>query len=168
MEKAIYCLKIFIFRKQFLVDNKVEESKYRDVCIFIIRVYVRAWFCAPYAALAPKQDLEFIKSLYNYRSIDQNISERTVKIFSNHMWYLTPELVALSFFDHNLSYEEKIEMCKALELDCSTFVHEKKILVNDKNVNKIVQASLSDFVCKDTLQFFKRYNITPSFLTKDP
>lgn len=114
MAKAIYCLKMFIFRKQFLSNKKNDEIKCRDVCIFIIRVYTQAWFCAPFAPQAPNQDLNFLKYLYEYRRIDQNISDCAVKKFSNHLWYLIPEMTALSFFDANISFEEKLKMCEAL------------------------------------------------------
>jgi hypothetical protein len=36
MSKAIYSLKIFMFRKQFILKNHEEES-IRTICIFLIR-----------------------------------------------------------------------------------------------------------------------------------
>ena len=168
MAKAIYCLKIFLFRKQFLTDRKEDELKCRDVCIFIVRLYVQAWFCAPEAPQAPSQDLKFLKDLHEYKTIDKNISEATVKKFMNHLWYLTPELAALSFFDSNLADSEKRLMCEALNLKRSSFSYEKRILADRKNIKQISEASLSDFICKDSLNFFNRYQINPTFLTKDP
>lgn len=84
MSKAIYCLKIFIFRNQYLVD-KQELDKFRAVCIFIVRLYAKAWFTTTNTIEAPTSDLQFIK----------------------HLWYLVPETAALSFFSTNLSTEEK-------------------------------------------------------------
>ena len=99
MAKAIYCLKIYIFRKQYLLDKNDVEVKCRDVCIFIVRVYVKAWFCASLAAQVPNQDLKFLKCLCEYRRIDESISDCAVRKFMNHLWYLTPQLAALAFLD---------------------------------------------------------------------
>ncbi|XP_031781453.1 uncharacterized protein LOC116416627 [Nasonia vitripennis] len=156
MAKAIYCLKIFIFRKQYLLDKKDVEVKCRDVCIFILRVYVHAWFCTPFAAQAPNQDLKFLKCLYEYRRIDESISDCAVRKIMNHLWYLTPHLTALAFFDFTISNEEKLKMCEALQSNSSAFVYGKRILVNEKNLDKIVNSSISDFICKDTYETFRR------------
>lgn len=168
MAKANYSLKMFIFRRQFLLNDKDAEMKCRDVCIFIIRVYTQAWFCAPFAAQAPNQDLNFLKCLYEYRHIDQMISECTVKKFSKHLWYLTPEMAALAFFDDNISIEEKMKMCKALESNSSVFVYEKRILTNDKNVIDVINSSMHNYICQDTYKFFERFKINTNFLTKHP
>ncbi|KAL4132318.1 hypothetical protein QTP88_009490 [Uroleucon formosanum] len=88
MAKAIYCLKIYIFRNEFKLT----------------------WFKAPTAAAAPYQDLLFIQKLYNYSSIDNNISRVAMNKFRNHLWYLTPEAVALAFFDKSISIESKRKM----------------------------------------------------------
>lgn len=41
-----------------------------DKCIFLIRIYVKAWFGAPHAATAPYQDFNFIRDVYNYYDTD--------------------------------------------------------------------------------------------------
>ena len=56
----------------------------------------------------------------------------------NHLWYLTPQLAALAFFNLTISNEEKLKMCEALQLNSGAFVYGKRILVNEKNFNKIV------------------------------
>ncbi|KAF0744055.1 Uncharacterized protein FWK35_00030830, partial [Aphis craccivora] len=63
MAKAIYCLKAFMFRNLFKLTIS-EEDGLRDICIFIVRIYIEAWFKAPSAAAAPYQDLLFIRKLY--------------------------------------------------------------------------------------------------------
>lgn len=168
MAKAIYCLKIYIFRKQYLSNNREDELKYRDVCIFIIRAYTRAWFCSPFAAQAPNQDLNFLKCLHEYKCIDQSISDCAVKKFINHLWYLTPEMTALAFFDANIPVEEKLKMCEALKSSSSTFVYDKRILTNERNVKDLVNSSICDFICKDTYKFFERFKINQNFLGKHP
>lgn len=59
MSKAIYCLKMYMFQKQFNVGSKKDLLGLGDVCIFISIVYVKAWFEAPCSIKAPVQDLNF-------------------------------------------------------------------------------------------------------------
>ena len=68
------------------------------------------WFRAPNSVMAPNEDLKFIKNIIKYRQIDQNISEKALGKYLNHLWYLNPELVCLSLFDQNVSKDEKTKM----------------------------------------------------------
>jgi hypothetical protein len=60
MSRAIYCLKIYIFRKQFSLSSS-EKNTIRNICVFIIRFYLKAWFNCTMPAKAPANDLNFIK-----------------------------------------------------------------------------------------------------------
>jgi hypothetical protein len=51
MAKALYTFKIWMFRSQFSLTGR-EEKGLRDVCLFLITVYLEAWFTAPVAAAA--------------------------------------------------------------------------------------------------------------------
>lgn len=62
MAKAIYSLKIFLFRNEFKLTLK-EHNAFRDLCIFIVRLYIQQWFRAPVASRAPNLDLDFIKNI---------------------------------------------------------------------------------------------------------
>lgn len=103
MSKAIYCLKMYIFRDSCKLSAEDEKS-FQDIALFIVFVYVPFWYSAPLAAAAPNQDLEFIKSVYRYRTIDKNLSDAVLGKFRNHLWYFSPEAAALSFFDKNVSF----------------------------------------------------------------
>lgn len=117
MSKAIYCLKIFLFRDEFQLTDE-ERRGISDVCIFITTTYVVAWFSTPLAIEAPSQDLTFFKKLFEYRMVDPDISYAAVNKFRNHLWYLSPQAAAFSFFDLKLlSVETKIRMIKALNHD---------------------------------------------------
>lgn len=49
MAKGIYTLKIFAFRDQFkLTAHEIQAS--RQICLFTVIIYVKAWFSAPVAA----------------------------------------------------------------------------------------------------------------------
>lgn len=72
MAKAIYSLKIYLFREQFRLTVK-EETALRNICIFIIRLYIKSRFYVPSAIKAPFQDLTFIKNLLNYIAIKTHL-----------------------------------------------------------------------------------------------
>lgn len=78
MAKAIYSLKIYLFRKQFKMTAKKLDAL-RDVCVFIVTTYVQAWFEAPLASKAAENDLNFLKKMYRYREIDSEISQVTLQ-----------------------------------------------------------------------------------------
>jgi len=63
---------------------------------------------------APNLDLQFIKSLKSYEIVDSQISTAAIKELCIHLWYLTEEAAALSFFDGSITFEIKILMVKAL------------------------------------------------------
>jgi len=89
MSKAIYCLKIFILRQKYKL-NKRENNSVRDICIFNVRCYVKTWFNAPNACFAPRQDLQFLRDFYDYKTIDEKLSEVTQKNVSIIYGNLSP------------------------------------------------------------------------------
>lgn len=113
MAKGIYTLRIYLFRMQFKMTKK-EKRNILDLCLFIVKVYVKAWYTCPFAIQAPYHDLNIIKRLLDYEAIDSDISRVTVATFQNHLWYLANETVALSFFDENIPLETKRKMVSNL------------------------------------------------------
>lgn len=102
MAKAIYTLKVFLFRDQFALTPK-ELNNLRDICIFLVRMYVKAWIGCTDAIAAPNQDCNFIKESVAYAEIDSKMSSDLLLKIKNHFWYLSEENVALAFFDSNVS-----------------------------------------------------------------
>lgn len=100
---------MLLFRDQFKL-SKPQLNGLRDVCVFIVRLYVKVWFGCTEAVEAPNQDLHFLKSLHEYTELDENLSNTMVKKFIRHLWYLAEEAVALAFFDSNVSYDTKRKM----------------------------------------------------------
>ena len=82
MAKGIYCLKIF-FRREFVLALE-EENAICDIFIFIVSVYVEAWFCAPSAIEAPYLDFRVLSKLYEYQVIDPGIPRVALKELINH------------------------------------------------------------------------------------
>ena len=54
-------------------------------------------------ASAPANDLELLKSLQQYYSINAVVAKATSQKMSNHLWYLAPEIVRLALFDSEVS-----------------------------------------------------------------
>lgn len=170
MSKAIYSLKIYLFREQFQLTKKQTQG-IAEVCIFIVIVYVKGWFTAPLANRAPNHDFQFLKRLDNYKLIDLDVSQEAVLKFKNHLWYLNPEAVALSFFDDELEVEVKRKMVEALntvEEDTTDRPTPKRIDVKLKDISHLCNQDLDYFVSVRTFDFFKRFNIDSAFLTTDP
>ena len=114
--KAIYSLKIYALRKYFNLP-KYEIDNFRKVCKFVVFVYLKAWFQAPLPIYAPNNDFQFSKELVKYKNIDKSIFKVAVKKFKSHLWYLSPELCAMAFFDNNVSNDMKRKMVQALKID---------------------------------------------------
>lgn len=183
MAKAIYSLKIFIFRNQFSLNDS-EIDVIRSICLFIINVYVKYWFNAPKATLAPNQDLQLFKTLLNYERIDGDISRVALSKLINHLWYLNPEQVAFAFFDNTLDKQIKINMAaKLLSFEQNNDSDDQLIDRSEANIQdeRIVKAKIDlkeahSFLDKDvdyfitpqTFNFYKRFNISTHFLHYDP
>lgn len=68
MAKAMYCLKIFLFRREF--DLAVKDRKaLRNICIFIVSIYVEMWFSASSAAQAPYKDFQLLNKLDSFKKL---------------------------------------------------------------------------------------------------
>lgn len=171
MAKAIYCLKIQLFRDQFKLTSQEQEAL-EALCVFIVRVYCKTWFNAPRACLAPKQDLDLIENLLKYESIDKKISEKGINKMINHLWYLSPELVALALFDPTVQNTVKSQMATKILTNqaeenekCSRNMRPK---LKKEQLPKSLEKGLPALITSETYLLFKRLNINTEFLEKDP
>lgn len=167
MAEAIYCLKIYIFRDSFKLTEE-DEKNLREISLFIVFVYVPFWYTAPLAATAPNQDLEFIKTVYQYRTIDKELSDAVLEKFRNHLWYLSPEAAALSFFDKNISVSVKQKMVEALKLsDDDQLDIPIRFIFNKENFKWFLNKNIDYFINSNFLKFFERFHIDTNFLQLD-
>ena len=105
------------FQNQFKI-TQTESKNLEEVCKFIASIYVKHWFSASDAASAPRNDLHLLKSLQDYRNINEKIASAALNKIKNHLWYLSEQLIALSFFDDEISIDTKQKMKEAhLPLD---------------------------------------------------
>lgn len=165
MSKAIYALKVFMFRDQFEL-SKEEKSGIRDVCIFLVLIYVKAWFSSSIGIEAANNDIQLVKESISYSKIDAVASEVILDTISKHLWYLGSETIGMSFFDARVSNIEKRKMVAALNVESSPC---KRFVVSPTDINRFVgKKNLCDFVSSDTRNFFKRFDICTDFLSIDP
>lgn len=84
MAKAIYSLKILLFRDQFPLRS---AEKLFWSSVFIYNKYLRRSLVqrSPNPILAPNQDLELIKSLVMYSKIDKDVAEKALTKLLNHL-----------------------------------------------------------------------------------
>ncbi|XP_074101181.1 uncharacterized protein LOC141528828 [Cotesia typhae] len=106
MAKAIYSLKMYLFRDEFKLSQK-ELHGLRHFCIFIVTLYLKAWFSSTSATTAAYHDLQFMKNLLEYKNINPLISSATCEKMISHLWYLSDELAILSLFDDGVPLEVK-------------------------------------------------------------
>ena len=74
MAKLIYCLKIYLFRSQFPL-TEFELQGLRKFNVFVLRVYIKAWYTCQCPISAPRNDLELFKKLLVYKSVNEVVAE---------------------------------------------------------------------------------------------
>lgn len=62
--KALYCLKIFMFQKKFLL-SLCKLCGIRNMCIFVVKVYVKVRFSISLSITAANSDLNCLNNLLN-------------------------------------------------------------------------------------------------------
>lgn len=165
MAKAIYSLKIYLFRGQFTLTKK-ELNGIREVCIFLAVLYVKAWYTCKSAIHAPNNDLNFIKDAIKYAKIDNDISNIVLDKFSNHLWYLSDWALGFSFFDDSIEISVKRKMVKKLKTQARD---KKRVIVSPNEMRKSYSSKpLYHFVTANTMNFFERLDISTDFLSADP
>lgn len=114
MARAIYILKMFLLRKELKLPLETEK-RLQEICLFIVKFYLKAWIQCTHAAKAPHQDFQFLKKINDYE--DRGIAKAVVNKLSLHLWYLSEESVALAFFDDSVDVDVKIKMSRNLSID---------------------------------------------------
>src|SRR6218665_3311257 len=103
MTKLINCLKIikiYLYQSQFRLTPR-ELSGLRQFNVFVIKVYLKAWFVCPSALSAPRQDFELLLQLVQYKTTNEAVANAALNNFLRHLWYLNETMIGLAFFDDN-------------------------------------------------------------------
>ena len=166
MAKAIYAIKLLLFHHQFKLTSR-EQRAVKRICTFVVTAYVKAWFQAPVAVSAPNNDLLLLKALHAFKAQDPEVGNAAITKFSNHLWYLSEELISLAFFDDHVPVETKRHMVLALRNNKgNNREYKANIEIRDLAVK---YETLDKFVTTNSYKFFHQLGIkAESFLNKDP
>jgi len=130
-----------------------------------MKVYLKAWFTCQCPTSAPRNDLSLLRPIEAYKTWDESVAKEAVKSFSSHLWYLSETLIGLAFFDADVSIDEKVNMVRAHQREVPSDNPPRRIVLED---NKTAGMNLSDFVSRNTRQFFVALGVNQDFLEKDP
>lgn len=163
MNKTIYPLKMYLFRHQLDLDRDMIE-KLERFCKFIAVVFIKYWNQCSVAFDAPINDMNFLKELEIYKTIDRLIAMSGLVALERHLWYLSEELVILSLFSKKVSVEEKNLIRRLLipgdsmpRRSCNSIRYMDEIdFIEDMNLHNFASAR-SNFL-------FSRLNIDTHFL----
>lgn len=163
MNKAIYSLKIYLFRNQLSLDPETEE-KMRRFCQFIAITYTKFWNQCSVVTDAPNNDLKFLKELDIYKEFDRETALAGLIALKRHLWYLSDELVPLALFSDKVSNDEKdniglllIPGAPSPRRACNSIRHQDAL-------NDIQNLSLFNFISSRSSFLLNRLNIDTSFL----
>jgi len=162
MAKAIYSLKVWLFRFQFKLTAK-ESKGLRDINIFLAKVYLKFWFQAPVASMAARNDLQLLQQLDVYPQ--RAISTVTCRKIAGQLWYLSEDLILLSLFDRQVNVATKRAMLKASTETEGESDPLKRAVVD---LAIIQQKTLVDFVSKGSRKMFATLGLPDGFLNEDP
>ncbi|XP_055916769.1 uncharacterized protein LOC129949371 [Eupeodes corollae] len=167
MARAMYSLKMVLLSSQLKITSK-DKASLLDVCYFIVTCYVKPWLKCILPVKSPYQDLCFLKAMKDYEQVDQSISKAALKKFSQHLWYLTDEVVMLSLFDDEMVLETKTKMVANLTRE-QVSTHEKRYIPSKEELaGSLYDKNLEDFVSIRSKFFFARLKIDDSFLQESP
>ena len=97
MAKLIYCLKIYLFRSQIHLTTS-ELAGLQQLNIFVMQVYLKAWYTCRCATSASRSDLKLLNKRVEYETINKSVAKTDMKSFSGHLRYPSETLIGLAFF----------------------------------------------------------------------
>lgn len=143
-----------------------ELNSLRHICIFIVTIYVKAWFTSPSAILAPNNDLALMQQLIIYKKINSSVSQAAVKKMIKHLWYLNDQLAIMSLFDDSIDLSVKQKMLTNLKNKNPSAIHTRKYEVVS-NANELLDKDVSDFISVESLSLFKKFDLPYDFIDED-
>lgn len=163
LAKLIYCFKIYLFRSQFRLTAR-ELNGLREFNVFIVMIYLKAWYTCQCPISAPQNNISLLKQLEMYKTINESVAKAVLKSFIGHLWYLSEPVVGMAFFDSKVSDDVKVEMVTALDRDG---IHQPPRRI-ELDMMLIPQKSLSDFVTVNTRKLFVALDIPQTFISHHP
>lgn len=167
LSKAIYCWKIFLFRRVFGLTTRKTDNL-RHICIFVLNFYVKACFTAPNAIAAPHHDLKLLRNLILYEQVNAEVPKAAREKMARHLWYLSEELAALAFFDDAVSLDTKAKMVHAIKSRENEEEALKRVIVRDADLLSWIDKDVSDFITQKSLVLFDQFDLYYDFLNLNP
>lgn len=87
MAKAIYAIKMYLFRNELDIDDELRRDL-REFSLFVVLIYCKYWNRCTIAVDAATNDLNLIKELQSYADYNEDVSLAALNAFNNHLWYL--------------------------------------------------------------------------------
>ena len=118
-----------LVQHQFPALHWTQKKKVAKMALFVVFVYLEAWFSATVLVSAASNDLAFHKRADSFKAVDKKVSRSATKVLNRHTWYLTEELIALTIFDEGLTKETRdLIAAKLGNLDVEKFEIKKPSL----------------------------------------
>lgn len=168
MAKAIYSLKMYLFRQSFKLTNK-EVKGLLEICQFIVFVYLEMWYTASQSIEAPTNDLKTITKLCEYKNVDEKIAVTALNKLRNHLWYLTPECSVMALFNKNLTTPLKEKMLEAMKNNIESDMEPpKKLYVHSlADMEALQYKEIDYFINSHSIKFFQKFKLDTEFLKLD-
>lgn len=110
--------------------------------------------------------MEFWRSISCFDYPDY--ARAAARSFEKHLWYLSPRLIALAFFDDNITLEEKRELKNAFMAaqNSNSNPNQTKKTVPTRAAGICMSDTLATFVTINTKDFFDVMQISTEFMQK--
>lgn len=168
MVKVIYLIKIYLFRDQ--LKNKLKNCNFTQIetiLVFVIKIYLRMWFESPITTYAPYNDFKLLKLIAEFKEIDKTVAKLAFEGIKGQLWYLSPKLVPLSFFDPRISPTEKDQLKKTMFNTSFNRFYGSNVNRIELSLKEIKNLEFINFFSKDCSKFFEILEIDHSFLEQD-
>lgn len=119
----------------------------------MLKAYIKYWFQTTDAIKSTNNDLNMLKYINRLNEIMSGVAKPALAKLKRHLWYLREKLVALSFFDDNVSVDTKIKMVKNFR-KCEKYQKNisRPTITDNSDINNLC---LWHFVSKRTQISFK-------------
>ena len=113
MAKLLYSIKICLLEEYIsqlprgTVTTHQQPGKIRQFVNFATLVYSEWWMTCSSAVDAPWYDLQLVRKLLKYKTVNPNVAESALRAFKQHLWYLTGEMVPLALFSSVVPVSER-------------------------------------------------------------
>jgi len=162
MAKGIYSLKLILTKNQLKMSSH-ELKALTDISLFVALVYIRGWSRACLSSKAASVDMEFMRDTDDFARSGYTVGKVARDAMARHLWYISETLIAMAFFDEDVSEEEKAQMVISLEKPALKKAVKRP---EGKCIGNFSSKHFADFVTKNTITFFETLNLDKDFLKK--